>query len=97
MLYKQTKNATVASPTKEQKKRNKEIKQTLYNSVGAPLQPKWFGVMSGCIQAPRCGCPLLLRDGLNTEIKFLCTLWPVKYLYLYSRVHTVSPQPNPHL
>ncbi len=33
----------------------------------------------------RCGCPLLLRDGLNAESTFPCTLYmrPVKDLYLH--------------
>ncbi len=34
----------------------------------------------------RCSCPLLLRRGLNAEIKFHCMLymWPLKYIYLHS-------------
>ncbi len=44
--------------------------------------------------APCCGCPLLLRSGLNAETKFHCTLfmWPLKYLYLCLKI-CFSKQP----
>ncbi len=36
-------------------------------------------------RALRCGCPLLLRDGLNVQNTFYWTLymWAIKYLHLY--------------